>query len=904
MRLDRKELGSACRVCPLRGCRRVSGIGPNVTTGSWSGLVLVGEAPGSEESAEGRPFVGASGRLLDSLLHQAGVVRESCWITNLIGCQPPGNKLDSEEGRAALEACAAGREAEFERLASSGARVWVPLGARPLTEMGVVGGITSRRGYVYKRAGRLLVPTFHPSYLLRGSFKEIPTVVGDLRKARRILFDGWTSRKPRFNTAPTLADLRAFTERVIRRRTLLGLDIETTSFIPERGEIIVVGLATGPREAVSFPLLKKGGVRYWKTAAEEREVRRLLARILAACPVVVHNATFDLAWLRAKNIPAAKLAHDTILLHHALHPELPHRLSYVASVYAEVEYWKDTLEDKTVPTLSLEDSKLREYNLWDSAVLLEILPKMLADARALGVLEPYETVTVPLVNAVLEMTRTGLRLDRARQKAWQARLTREVAAQEAALRALAGLPEGFSLGSGDHLGFLFFGEAPAGLEKAHAELALKEEALALLRAEQAALEGKPDRTRAEEKRLLTVKGQVLRKASAKNYRGLRSRAAVLEATPLLLPTGTTPHRTDTGRVCLDDEALLALKTRLNTRVLTIGAMKRPPRGAAAELAGLERSLAVTTGLMKWRETSKMLSTYGDFETWKDGRVHFPFKMSGTATGRLSSGDKKSLGVGNGQNIPEEARSLFVEDGWIIGADYSSLEPRVLAYISEDGPAIEDFEAGLKPYDAIMQNVLGLAKDHPDYDAIRRAMKIYVLGTNYGGSLETVYSQMSLKLERLPFTLARLREIHEERLRLHPAYKTWYTTTVETVRKTRELRTFTGRRRVFLGSQSEIVRAALDFGPQGGAADVINQATVRLLKERDRTGSRALLALQVHDALYLVMPGDSTPAELKKACKLLKSSMEAPIDVGRYHGVVFPVEVTMGRSWGEMEEVEL
>ncbi len=904
MRLDRKELGAACSICPLRGGRRVPGTGPNIATGSWSGLVLIGESPGSEETAGGRPFVGSAGRLLDSLLHQAGVVRESCWITNLIGCQPPGNKIDSEEGRAALEACGAGREAEFRKLAAAGARVWVPLGSHPLSALGVVGGITSRRGYVYERAGRLLVPTYHPSYLLRGSFEEIPTAVGDLKKARRILFNGWTRRKPKFTTSPSLPDLRAFADRVIRRKTLLGLDIETTSLIPERGEIIVVGLATGPREAVSFPLLKQGGARYWKTAAEESEVRRLLKKILAACPVVVHNGVFDLAWLRAKNIPALKLAHDTILLHHALHPELPHRLSYVASVYAEVEYWKDTLEDKTVPTLSLEDSKLREYNLWDAAVLLEILPKMLADAEALGVLEPYETVTIPLVEAVLEMTRTGLRLDRGRQRAWQARLEKEVAAKEAEIRALAGLPAGFSLGSGDHLGFLFFGEAPAGLERARSELALKEEALALLRAEQAELEGCPERTRAEERRLLSVKGQILRKETAKNYRDLLARADVLGVTPLRLPTGTTPHRTDTGRVCLDDEALLGLKTRLNSRILAIRGMRRPPRGISEEAAGLERSLAVVTGLMGWRETAKLLSTYGDFETWEDGRVHFPFKMTGTATGRLSSGDKKSLGVGNGQNIPEEARALFVEDGWIIGADYASLEPRVLAYISEDEPAIADFEKGLKPYDSIMQNVLGLKKADPDYDAVRRAMKIYVLGTNYGGSLETVYSQMSLKLERLPFSLARLREIHEERLRLHPAYRMWYNRTVEQVRKTRELRTFTGRRRVFLGSQAEIVRAALDFGPQGGAADVINQATVRLLRERDRVRSRARLALQVHDALYLVLPADATEAEIKKTARMLKTAMEAPIDVGKYENVTFPVEVSVGRSWGEMEEVEI
>lgn len=904
MRLDRKELGSACSICPLRGGRRVPGTGPNIATGSWSGLVLVGESPGSEETAEGRPFVGSAGRLLDSLLHQAGVVRESCWITNLIGCQPPGNKIDSEEGRAALEACGAGREAEFGKLAAAGARVWVPLGSHPLSALGVVGGITSRRGYVYERAGRLLVPTYHPAYLLRGSFEEIPTAVGDLKKARRILFNGWTRRKPKFTTSPSLPDLRAFADRIIRKKTLLGLDIETTSLIPERGEIIVVGLATGPREAISFPLLKRGGARYWKTAAEEKEVRGLLKRILAVCPVVVHNGVFDLAWLRAKNIPALKLAHDTILLHHALHPELPHRLSYVASVYAEVEYWKDTLEDKTVPTLSLEDSKLREYNLWDSAVLLEILPKMLGDAKALGVLEPYQAVTIPLVEAVLEMTRTGLRLDRGRQEVWEKDLGKKLAFEESQLREEASLPASFNIGSGPHLGLLFYGENPPGLEKATGLLSLQEETLSLLRSEKAELESLSNPTRAQERRLISVKGQILRKESAKNYRENREKANVLKTPSLVLPAGTRAVRTEKGGICLDEDVLLSLKIRVNSRILAIEAMKRPPKSAKFELVGLKKSLSVIISLMRWRETSKMLSTYGDFETWEDGRVHFPFNMTGTATGRLSSGDKRKLGVGNGQNIPELARTLFVEEGWIIGADYSSLEPRVIAYISEDEVAIQEFREGLKPYDALIKKYLGVEKSDPIYAPLRQGIKTYYHCTNYGGTIRTAYTQISQEMEVVPFSLSRLNEIHEIRLSSHPAYRMWYNKTVKQVRDTRELRTFTGRRRVFLGSQAEIVRAALDFGPQGGAADVINQATVRLLRERDRVRSRARLALQVHDALYLVLPADATESEIKKTARMLKTAMEAPIDVGKYANVTFPVEVSMGRSWGEMKEVEV
>ncbi|MDX9828579.1 MAG: hypothetical protein RBT73_12625, partial [Spirochaetia bacterium] len=249
-------------------------------------------------------------------------------------CRPPHNDLDSPEGRLALECCRPGLEAEIEYLEDHGAKVWVPLGSKPLLALGVEGGISLRRGYVYEREGLVLVPTFHPSFLLRGNFEEIPTTISDLRKAGRLAREGWTPPAPRFKTHPTLRDVEAFATRVLRTRALLALDIETTSLIPERGEILVVGLAESATSAISIPFLCSGGSRYWSMKDFAR-VRTLLKKILATCPVIIHNATYDMAFLRAKGFKVGNLAHDTLLLSHAIHPELKHRQSYVASVYAD-----------------------------------------------------------------------------------------------------------------------------------------------------------------------------------------------------------------------------------------------------------------------------------------------------------------------------------------------------------------------------------------------------------------------------------------------------------------------------------------------------------------------------------------------------------------------------------------
>lgn len=68
-------------------------------------IVIVGEAPGRDEDREMRPFVGVAGRTLTKGLSEAGIVRGACWLTNVIGCRPPSNKITSPEGQEAVLLC-------------------------------------------------------------------------------------------------------------------------------------------------------------------------------------------------------------------------------------------------------------------------------------------------------------------------------------------------------------------------------------------------------------------------------------------------------------------------------------------------------------------------------------------------------------------------------------------------------------------------------------------------------------------------------------------------------------------------------------------------------------------------------------------------------------------------------
>lgn len=171
-------------------------------------LVLVGEAPGADEVRLGSPFVGRSGRLLDEALTTIGVERATLLVANVFRRQPPGNKVGHffasrrkarTEGGALAEAwgpfgtsdyCRAefAGELDYLRQVLSDWRpaVIVALGRTPLWALTGLGGIASLRGQILPGrlvAGVPVLPTYHPSFLLRGQWSLVPVFQADLRQA-------------------------------------------------------------------------------------------------------------------------------------------------------------------------------------------------------------------------------------------------------------------------------------------------------------------------------------------------------------------------------------------------------------------------------------------------------------------------------------------------------------------------------------------------------------------------------------------------------------------------------------------------------------------------------------------------------------------------------------------------
>lgn len=165
-----------CVRCPLASARRrvVFGVGD-----IHARLMLVGEGPGAEEDIAGEPFVGAAGRLLNRILESVGFTRSEVYIANVVQCRPPDNRIPLPQE---VDAC---RPFLSEKLHMVDPRIVVLLGATATRAMlDPRARISEIRGQEFHRDGRVYVPTFHPSALLRDPAKKHPVWM-DFQLVRR-----------------------------------------------------------------------------------------------------------------------------------------------------------------------------------------------------------------------------------------------------------------------------------------------------------------------------------------------------------------------------------------------------------------------------------------------------------------------------------------------------------------------------------------------------------------------------------------------------------------------------------------------------------------------------------------------------------------------------------------------
>jgi DNA polymerase-1 len=321
---------------------------------------------------------------------------------------------------------------------------------------------------------------------------------------------------------------------------------------------------------------------------------------------------------------------------------------------------------------------------------------------------------------------------------------------------------------------------------------------------------------------------------------------------------------------------------------------------ARALEGLRGLHDVIELIHSYRELTKLKSTYLDtlpaLVNAETNRLHTEFNQAGAATGRLSSRDP------NLQNIPvrtalgEKVRRAFLArdagpDPYLLSADYSQIELRIMAHITEDPALVQAFERDEDIHAATASQVFGvpLAEVTP---AMRRRAKVFNFGVLYG----LTEHGLSIR-ERIP---------REEAAGFISAYFEKYPGIQryvdETARRTRELgyaETLFGRRRYLpeINSANHNVRqaaerAAINMPVQGTAADIIKIAMNRIDVEMRRRKMRSLMTLQVHDELIFECPGDELEDVGALALDIMPASMQMRVPL--------KIDTKVGKNWGEME----
>ncbi len=335
--------------------------------------------------------------------------------------------------------------------------------------------------------------------------------------------------------------------------------------------------------------------------------------------------------------------------------------------------------------------------------------------------------------------------------------------------------------------------------------------------------------------------------------------------------------------------------------LGIKSKKKRSRTTSAEvLEELAEDNEICDYILQHRKFSKLKSTYTDVLPTlidkRDGRVHSTFNQALTTTGRLSSSNP------NLQNIPirseegNKIRGAFCaedkENSLIVSADYSQIELRLLAHVSEDANLLEAFNEGIDVHTQTASKVFGVAPNEVTKD-MRRKAKAVNFGIVYGQSKYGLAKSISVTPKEAETFIDKYFE-HFPKVREYMDYER------EFVAQNGYVETMYGRRR-YLGAELESTnfqirefaqRAAINQPLQGSAADLIKLAMIetdRRLREGDY---KTKMILQVHDELVFEVP----KSELESVKKLIAESME----LGQPLKVKLEVDINTGISWKEGE----
>ena len=334
-----------------------------------------------------------------------------------------------------------------------------------------------------------------------------------------------------------------------------------------------------------------------------------------------------------------------------------------------------------------------------------------------------------------------------------------------------------------------------------------------------------------------------------------------------LKIDSKPKKTKTGQYVTDEATLLALKS------------KHP----------------VVEKILDYRGYKKLLSTYIDalpqLVNPRTGHIHTSYNQAVTATGRLSSSNP------NLQNIPirdengKEVRKAFIPDEGelFFSADYSQIELRLMAHLSQDKNMVEDFNSGHDIHQATAAKIFKVPIEEVT-STMRRKAKTANFGIIYG------ISAFGLA-ERMEVSRGEARQLIDDYFATYPGVKEYMDKSIEKARQLGYTQTLLGRRCQLpdINSRNAVVRGyaernAINAPIQGTAADIIKVAMIRIDKRMREEGLKSKMILQVHDELNFSV----VPAEKEQLQALVINEMQNAIQLS----VPLYADCGWGENWLE------
>lgn len=311
-----------------------------------SKIAIVGDFSSGYDLNAMRPLSGPAGLVLEQCLHNAGIIRGECYITNLIKEKSIyRNKFVDEDKGKFTDVGYQYVEILKDELEEINPNIIIALGPASFAALCSLPHLSMYRGYIFESnliKGKKVLPTFHPAQAIRGMYTYRYLIATDMKKARE------ESQFPEFRyperslvySHQSCSDVLDWL-RFYESEDLVGFDLEVLNY-----EVSCISFASTPELACVIPIVDR-----W-TIDEEMLIWRGIQKVLGneKSLKVVQNGMFDIPFLLTHNgVVTRGEIHDTMVGHSIMYPELQKSLGFLGSIYCGSQpYWKDTVKFKSI----------------------------------------------------------------------------------------------------------------------------------------------------------------------------------------------------------------------------------------------------------------------------------------------------------------------------------------------------------------------------------------------------------------------------------------------------------------------------------------------------------------------------------------------------------------------------